>query len=229
VTDALVVVAMRAELEPFLARAQAVGRTSDVGHAEHTQVRLGGRDVRLVRTGIGLVNATAAVALALVEVGQVPVVSAGSAGGLDPAVRVGDVVVGDRYLFAGADATAFGYARGQIPGMPADYSGAPDLVRAAGHATLSDAAVRVGTMLSGDAFVDARTVDQVRADFPGALSTDMETAAIAQTCYLARTPFVSVRGISDLCGPAAGDDFRTHVDDAAERSADIVLAILAAL
>ena len=113
--------------------------------------------------------------------------------------------------------------------MPVDYAGDAAMIAAARAAGLADGEVRVGTMLSGDAFVDARTVDGVRADFPDALCTDMETTAIAQTCHLAGAPFLGVRGISDLCGPAAGDDFRTHVDDAADRSLAVVLALLDAV
>ena len=48
-------------------------------------------------------------------------VSAGSAGGLGVGVRVGDVVVGSSYVLADADARAFGYVLGQVPGMPASY------------------------------------------------------------------------------------------------------------
>jgi adenosylhomocysteine nucleosidase len=39
-------------------------------------------------------------------------------------------------------------------------------------------------------------------------------------------PFVSVRGISDLCAPG---QFEAHVDDAADRSAVVVLALLRVL
>jgi adenosylhomocysteine nucleosidase len=229
VTEVLVAVAMRAEAEPLRALAEHVGPSRAVGHAEHTDLSLAGRRVLLVRTGIGGVNAAVAVAVALHDLGPVPVVSAGTAGGLGVQVRVGDVVVGERYRFGGADATAFGYQRGQIPGMPVDYVGDVRLVDAARTAAPADGAVLVGTMLSSDSFVDARTVEAVRADFPDALSTDMETTALAQTCHLAGAPFVSVRGISDLCGPVAGEDFSTHVDDAADRSAAVVAALLAAL
>lgn len=228
-TQVLVTVAMLPEAEPLRAAADHVGPTRSMGHAEHTDLSLAGRRVLLVRTGIGAVNAAAAIAVALHETGPVPVISAGTAGGLGVDVRVGDVVVGDRYRFGGADATAFGYQRGQIPGMPVDFPGDQRLVDAARGFVPADGAVLVGTMLSSDSFVDARTVDEVRADFPDALSTDMESAAIAQTCHLSGAPFVSVRGISDLCGPVAGEDFRTHVDDAADRSADVVTALLAAI
>ena len=86
--------------------------------------------------------------------------------------------------------------------------------------------VLAGTMLSGDTFIDASTVEAIRASFPDALSTDMESAALAHTCHLYGVPFLSVRGISDLCGPAAGADFLVHVDDAASRSAIVVIGAL---
>ena len=89
--------------------------------------------------------------------------------------------------------------------------------------------VLTGAMLSGDSFIDATMVDGVRAAFPSGLSTDMESVALAQTCHLYDVPFLSVRGISDLCGPVAGEDFLTHVDDAADRSAAVVLSVLTAL
>jgi len=233
-TQVVVVVAMDDEAAPFLARADKVGASREAGHAVRTDLVIAGREVLLVRSRIGHVAAATAATLALHESGPVPLVSAGSAGGLGEQVRVGDVVLGDRYLFAGADARAFGYSLGQVPGMPESFTCDLTFLAAAASAglatggVLTDGRVHVGTMLSGDAFVHAGIVDQVRSDFPGALSTDMETTALAQTAHLHGVPFVSVRGISDLCGPAAGDDFRTHVDDAADRSADVLLALLAA-
>lgn len=226
--DAVVVVAMPDEAAPFVALAESVGELTPDGHAEQRLLAVAGRRVLLVRSGIGHVAAATAAAVAIRTHRPRALVSAGSAGGIGRQVRVGDVVVGDRYLFAGADARAFGYDLGQIPGQPAGFDGDARLVASAAGAP-DHLTVHTGTMLSGDAFVDARTVDAVRAAFPHALSTDMETTALAQTAHLAGLAFVSVRGISDLCGPVAGEDFLTHVDDAADRSAAVVLALLAAL
>jgi adenosylhomocysteine nucleosidase len=83
-------------------------------------------------------------------------------------------------------------------------------------------------MVAGDSFVTAANVGSVRADFPRALSTDMETTALAQVAHSYAVPFLSVRGISDLCGPAADQDFHLAVDEAAARSARTVTAILGA-
>lgn len=232
--DVVVSVAMPDEAAPFLERADAVGEATTVGGAEHHVLTVAGREVLLVRSGIGLANASSAASAALVLVsaarggrGPAALVSAGSAGGVQAGVHVGDVVVGTEHVYTNADARAFGYALGQVPGMPATYHADSALRGAALGAESGDLTVRPGLMLSSDTFVDAGLVGPVREQFPGGLSTDMETTALAQVAHVFGVPFLAVRGISDLCGPAGADDFLTHVDDAAERSATIVLALLA--
>lgn len=225
--DAVVVVAMADEAEPFLARAQVVGRATEVGGAVQHLLAVDGRTVLLVRSGIGLVNAAVGAASALTVGSPRMLISAGSSGGIGLDVHVGDVVVADESLFAAADATTFGYALGQVPGMPERFASTPALVEAA-LATSTRRPLRRGLVLSGDSFIDGRTLASVRATFPDGQSVDMESAALAQVAHLFGVPFVSVRGVSDLCGPTAGQDHTVRVDDAAERSADVVLALLAA-
>ena len=52
--DVVVSVAMPDEAAPFLERADAVGERATVGGAEHHVLTVAGRDVLLVRSGIGL-------------------------------------------------------------------------------------------------------------------------------------------------------------------------------
>lgn len=224
--DAVIVTAMADESAPFVERADFVGEVSQVGHALQRLLSFDGRGVLLVQCGIGLVNAATAAAVAISATRPRVVISAGSAGGVGTDVRVGDVVVGSTHLYSGADARAFGYLLGQVPGMPESYPGDQDLLEAALGAAVPDLRVLTGMMISGDAFIDASSVDAIRDVFPGALSTDMESTALAHTGHLYGVPFLSVRGISDLCGPAAGEDFLTHVDDAAVRSARVVIGAL---
>ncbi|QTE30264.1 5'-methylthioadenosine/S-adenosylhomocysteine nucleosidase [Pengzhenrongella sicca] len=223
--DAVIITAMREEMAPFEERSDTLGRSSTLGQATIRLSSFGPAHVLLVTCGIGLVNAAIATALAVNRSRPARVISAGSAGGLHADVRVGDVVAGTSYVYGGADARMFGYSLGQVPGMPPSYAPAPDLVAAA---RASDG-VRLlrGPVISGDAFVDGTSVDQVRARFPDALATDMESAAIAHTCHLFDVPFLAVRAISDLCGPAAGAEFHLAVEDAAARSADVALGLIA--
>ncbi|SMH49368.1 adenosylhomocysteine nucleosidase [Rathayibacter oskolensis] len=226
--DAIVLVAMDEEAEPFLAKAGTASEPRAVGNALQWDLELGAHRVLLVRTGVGLVNAAGGLTAAILRAQpDAPlVVSAGSAGGLGAEVRVGDVVIGDEYVQTDADARAFGYALGQVPGMPERYSGhAPALAAAVstGEPTIT---VRRGLIVSSDTFVSGDHVERVRGHFSGALATDMESVSLAQTAFVHGLPFVSVRGISDLCAPG---EFEAHVDDAADRSAVVVLALLDAL
>ncbi|MFI2365405.1 5'-methylthioadenosine/S-adenosylhomocysteine nucleosidase [Promicromonospora sp. NPDC019610] len=227
---AVVLVAMDDEAAPFLSLASDVGEPERVGFAEQRPITLAGRPVVLVRTGIGFVNATAAGTGAILRYGAgVPLISAGSAGGLAKDVAVGDVVLGARIVNADADARAFGYVLGQVPGMPEAYDAAPTLADAVRRAAATvDDQVREGSIGSGEKFVTSDLAQQLRADFPDVLAVDMESAALAQLCHNFGVDFVSVRAVSDLCAPD-GTEFRTHVDDAAHRSAEVVTAAIGLL
>lgn len=223
---ALVVTAMEEEARPYLRHAPEPIETP-LGQA--WRVPVGGRDSVVLVSGIGLVNAVAATTALLARVSPRALISSGSAGGLAQGIFVGDVVVGNAYAFHDADATNFGYARGQIPGMPEQYEADPDLVATAMAAHIQGVRVRPGRIVSGNSFIWAATVDEVRAAFPNALAADMESAALAQLAHLLDLRYVSVRAISDLCGPHAGDDFSMSVDEVSERSAAVVSSVVTRL
>ena len=196
----------------------------------------GSRELVLVRSGIGLVAAASALATALTRLTPAVVLSAGTAGGLGREVEVGDVCVSTTLAYTDADATAFGYAHGQTPGQPAVFEAdaavlarveevGPAALRAS-TASSGGARIRAGQMLAGNSFVTAANVGRARELFPGAVSTDMESTALAQVATSAGIPFASVRGVSDLCGPEAGQDFHIGAHEAAARSAAVVLAAL---
>ena len=195
----------------------------------------GPRELVLVHSGIGLVAAASALATALTRLTPAVVLSAGT-GGLGREVEVGDVCVSTTLAYTDADATAFGYAHGQTPGQPAVFEAdaavlarveevGPAALRAS-TASSGGARIRAGQMLAGNSFVTAANVGRARELFPGAVSTDMESTALAQVAASAGIPFASVRGVSDLCGPEAGQDFHIGAHEAAARSAAVVLAAL---
>ncbi|WP_431813176.1 5'-methylthioadenosine/S-adenosylhomocysteine nucleosidase [Kocuria sp. cx-455] len=226
-----VVVAMDEEAEPFLARAtERAAQPLTVGPALVYAVILEGDPVLLVRTGIGLVNAASALTAVIERFEPSAVISAGSAGGLRSDVNVGDLVIGTDYCYADADATAFGYLPGQVPGMPESYFSAARLLAAAEDVIGADEqTVLRGTMLSGGSFVTEANVGATREIFPNALSTDMETVALAQVCATRQYPFLAVRSVSDLCGPAAGQQFHLEIDLVAEISASAVCQVLSTI
>lgn len=234
--EVIIIVAMEEEISPFLQRATSVAEPVRVGNAVHRTAVINGHVAVLVQSGIGLVNAAGAATAALLlanknEPGahQPLVISAGSAGGLGDSVRVGDVVIGTNLINADADARAFGYELGQVPGMPETYPVPAFLLDVSAVEPSADGLVRTvhhGLMVSSYSFVGHERSSVIKAAFEQVLSTDMESSAIAQTCHVHGSPFLAIRGISDLCGPASDADFLTHVDDAAERSAEITTAVI---
>jgi len=239
---AIVSCAMEEEVRPFLdALPEREGAKPIVllGPALAWRLELPGggeRELLLVRSGIGLVAAASALTAALTQMRPDAIISAGTTGGLGREVEVGDVCASTALAYTDADATAFGYAPGQTPGQPESFSGDAILLERLGSvgpqalrgATASSgaAAFRTGRMLAGNSFVTAANVGATRETFPDALSTDMESTALAQVAASAGIPFVSVRGVSDLCGPVAGQDFHIAAEEAAARSAAVVLALL---
>lgn len=214
----------------------ANGPLAGPGNGSGDERTAGPRELVLVRSGIGLVAAASALATALTRLAPAVVLSAGTAGGLGREVEVGDVCVSTTLAYTDADATAFGYAHGQTPGQPAVFEAdaavlarveevGPAALRAS-TASSGGARIRAGQMLAGNSFVTAANVGRARELFPGAVSTDMESTALAQVAASAGIPFASVRGVSDLCGPEAGQDFHIGAHEAAARSAAVVLAAL---
>lgn len=84
-----------------------------------------------VQSGVGMVNAARTTAIAIEVLGAHQVLYSGTAGGLAKDSQVGEIIFGDNYVFHSADATAFGYQRGQLPGMPPSYAGSERLLASA--------------------------------------------------------------------------------------------------
>lgn len=192
--------------------------------------RLGSIDehpVLLVTSGIGLANAASATARALTFVDAPIVIAGGTTGGLARDIAVGDIAAGTSATYSAADATAFGYEPGQIPGMPTDYTSSEQtcaILHDLGGAL--DHPLHVGRVVSADSFVTQPLADPMRQRFPDAIAADMETCAMAQVAWSCGVDWVSLRAVSDLCGPAAGQDFHMDGAAAARHSAAAIRAFL---
>jgi adenosylhomocysteine nucleosidase len=196
-----------------------------------------GRAAVLLRCGIGKVNAAVGCALLLETFRPRFVVNTGSAGGLLPASSVGDLVISDGLLQHDVDVTAFGYERGQVPGMPAVFPVPESLALLAEEAVAesraaglfpADARCGRGLIVSGDVFVhDPALIEALRSRFPRAAAVEMEGAAVAQACALFDTPFVAIRALSDIAGTESPVSFEEFLPLAAARSTEIVRRIVA--
>ena len=203
-----------------------------VAHIAITRGLLAGKPVLLAQSGIGKVNAAITTTVLLEKFGAGCVINTGSAGGLQGGMKQGDVVVGIQTAHHDADATAFGYAIGQLPQMPARYEADAGLIEHAARAAIAfdGAAIHRGLIVSGDQFINhPDKIARIRAHFPDALAVEMEAAAIAQTCYQFARPCVLIRALSDLADGEAEYSFETFLQMAATHSAEMVENLVKAL
>ena len=155
-------------------------------------------NVVLQKCGIGKVNAAIGATMVIEKHHPDVIISSGCAGGADPSLNVGDVVVAMETTYHDAycgDNCAYG----QIMSMPKRYELADKLIAIVQQFGSDCHAITMGLMVSGDWFVDSREkMREIMQHFPEAKAVDMESCSIAQVCYTFGVPFVSFRIISDV-------------------------------
>lgn len=197
---------------------------------EFYQGTMHGREVVVVRSGIGKVNAGLCAQI-LVDVFHASrLINTGIAGSLKAEINIGDIVISSDALQHDMDATTFGYRRGEIPRMetlafPADEE-LIAMAKAACEEACPEIDVFVGRVVTGDQFIAERAVKQEIAAWTEGYCTEMEGAAIAQAAYLNRVPFVIVRAISDKADDSAFVDYPTFEREAIEHSVKLVEAFV---
>ncbi|SFH66394.1 methylthioadenosine nucleosidase /adenosylhomocysteine nucleosidase [Pisciglobus halotolerans] len=197
-------------------------------NAAFSSGELYGHQVVLVKSGIGKVNAALAATLLISKYQVEAVINTGSAGAIDESLKIGDVVVSTALAYHSADATAFGYVYGQIPQMPARYTADDRLLDVTAEAITEVGLSPVkGLIVTSDSFIaDSKRVKEIKFHFPDALVSEMEGAAVAQTCYQFQIPFVIVRAVSDTADNEANVSFDTFIIKAGKNSAMMVCHIL---
>jgi adenosylhomocysteine nucleosidase len=225
------------EEEVALLRSAMTGRKVETAGAfEFISGTLEGKDAVLLRCGIGKVNA--AVGCALLIRGYKPelVINTGSAGGIDPSLSFGDVIISDGLLYHDVDVTAFNYAPGQLPGQPqvfpvpqdlaAEAERAVDELKAGGGLPGGLNHVR-GIIGSGDVFMhEPERIEKVRKTFPRVRAVEMEGAAIAHACALFGVPAIIIRALSDIAGVESPLTSNEFLPMASKNSSEIVRRIV---
>ena len=158
-------------------------------------------NVIVQKCGIGKVNAALGAAEMIAQYKPDVIISSGCAGGNGDDVNIQDVVVSTELVYHDVYCgTAIGESvYGQVQGLPARFKADPMLLEKAISLQPSGISLHPGLIVTGDWFVDSKEkMREIVGHFPEAKAVDMESAAIAQTCYLRHVPFISFRVISDI-------------------------------
>ena len=173
--------------------------------------KLEGKDVVVVRSGIGKVNA-AMCAQILADIYHADhVINTGIAGSLKAEINIGDIVLSTDALQHDMDATGFGYEPAEIPLMGKKTFEADASLRSLIAETCREVNPEIGVfegrVVSGDQFISDGDVKDRLVRMFAPYCTEMEGAAIAQAAWLNQIPFVIIRAISDKADGSAHMDY----------------------
>ncbi|PNV60830.1 5'-methylthioadenosine/adenosylhomocysteine nucleosidase [Clostridium sp. chh4-2] len=194
------------------------------------QGKLEGKEIVVVRSGIGKVNAALCSQILVNLYGVSAIINTGIAGSLKAEINIGDIVLSSDALQHDVDATTFGYAPGQIPrvdtfSFPAD-EGLIKLAEKCCREVNPEIGTWVGRVVSGDQFIsDKEKKNWIHSTFDG-YCTEMEGAAIAQAAYLNKVPYLVIRAISDKADDSASIDYPIFEAAAIEHSVRLVAAMI---
>jgi len=159
---------------------------------------IGSEEVLLGHTGVGPAAAAQNVAALLAWHRPRLLISTGFAGGLDPRLATGDLLI----------ATNFS---------------APDPVAKSRAHLDGDRHACFGTLTSQPRPAETVADKAALAHATGALAVDMETASVAHACARARVPLLAVRAISDTALEPLPVPFADWFDVAAQRPRPLAL------
>ncbi len=209
--------AMKEEIDSLSAEMDVSERNVHAG-IEVVRGHFGDVELVLAQCGIGKVNATICTQMLVDLYRPHALIFSGVAGGLLPNMKIGDVVIASHLIQYDMDLTAFGRRHGELPGKDRMIESDPRLVQMAADAfdlAFADAAdgpsLMMGTVVSGDRFIqDPDKLRWLQREF-SALATEMEGAAVGYTCDLNDLPFVVIRGLSDTASETATCDFEANL------------------
>ena len=221
-------------------------KSQEIEGLEFITGRIGDSPVVLAWTGVGKVNAAMTTTLLLEHFKPTRVIFTGIAGGVDPNLEPGDIVIAKQTAYhdmgtLSAGGIDYGGVKSRMTGEPNPvfFPADPELLAAARQAAQGMAfgaierrtgerppKVVVGTVVTGDVFVASKEKGAELAETLGACAVEMEGAAVAQLCYQRGVGCLVIRSISDKADQSAVMDKQLFYTIAGKNSAGLVMKII---
>jgi adenosylhomocysteine nucleosidase len=241
-----------AEEMVLLAETLSDRRDHEIAGVPIAMGQLDGREVVLAESGLGKVGAALTATLLLDHFECGALVFSGVAGGIDPALGIGDIVVGERLIQHDYGAVVgdrhVAFRAGSFPlGDPREdaafvtdaalqarvrqaltgYTPPPLSAELLGETAGRQPRLVFGTIVTGDIFVNSASLRHRLYERWKAQAVEMEGAAVAQVAERFGVPCIVVRALSDLAGEESHMDFGRFLDIASATAADVVRRIAA--
>jgi adenosylhomocysteine nucleosidase len=203
-----IICGVEAEAAAFVAgRAFA---TEQVGELSIARMALGGREISVVCSGVGKVNAGVAATVLALRYGVDLLLVVGTAGKLS-------AIAGDCFVITEAVQGDYGAQRsGEFVHYTAGSwpIGAAEVVNFSAE-PLPDVGLPSARIVSGDAFVECADHGAGLRDRLGGDLVDMETAAVAQAAGRLGLPWAAIKATTDDANGESAEDFSANLARAA--------------
>jgi len=218
--------AMEEEITPLLEYFTDV-KVNDFANNKYYEAKLGDLDVVIAYSKIGKVFSTLTATTMIEKFGCDTLLFSGVAGGINPKLKIGDLIVANRLTQHDLDITAFGHPYGFVPGG-AVFVDTDDRLKnlALKVAKENDIKLLEGTIATGDQFVaNEQRKEFISTEFK-ADALEMEGASVAVVCDALNVPCLILRAISDTADMDAGFNFDEFLETSAKRSAEFLVKII---
>jgi len=227
--------AMLEEVEPFLELSEhepllkyfKKHNDIDYGGNLYHEAKYKEHDIILGYSKIGKVNAALTAATMIEKFGAEIVLFTGVAGGINPKLKVGDLIAATQLCQHDLDITAFGHPHGYVPEGAVYVKPSTKLLRIAKEVADEKGIDLIGGIIAtGDQFVSDETKKEwIKTTFD-ADALEMEGAAVAVVCDAFNVPFFIMRSISDTADAGAVEDFDEFLKHSSQRSSSFVISML---
>lgn len=156
------------------------------------------------------------------------IINTGVAGNLSDSLRIGDIALSSAVVQHDMDTSPLGDPVGLISGinkieLESDIPSAIVMSHCLDTIGINNA---IGVIASGDQFIASpEKKKQIKENF-GAISCEMEGAAVGHTCYANGVRFLVVRAISDDADNSSPDDFPAYCVKVSETSSRAILEFM---
>jgi len=218
--------AMEEEIEPLLAYFDNV-QVVEFAKNKYYEVEYNGLNIVVAYSKIGKVFASLTAATLIEKFDCDTLLFSGVAGGINPELNIGDLIIADKLCQHDLDITAFGHPRGYVPGGNVFVETSKEL-NAIAKIVAHENNIKVieGTIATGNQFVHSNERKTFIENNFNADALEMEGASVAVVCDALNVPCFILRAISDTADMDAGFDFDEFLKSSAKNSADYLIKII---
>jgi adenosylhomocysteine/aminodeoxyfutalosine nucleosidase len=218
--------AMPEETAPILEKLGTY-KTTKYADNEYYEANYKGVDIVVAYSKIGKVFSTLTATTMIEHFGCDKLLFSGVAGGINPKLKIGDLIVATKLSQHDLDITAFGHPMGFVPGGSVFVESDKELINISKDVAKElGKTVIEGVIATGDQFIHDEAIKENIVKHFSADALEMEGASVAVVCDALNVPFFILRAISDTADTDASFSFDEFMESSAVISAEFIMKMV---